>query len=414
VFPENVLPNLVLPPLSICEFLHRGKRRWRVIARQGWGPVLRCKDGTRKIFRSKKAAEDYVGTAQVRVAKYSAGSGTFSDVEFGAFRMALGMVNGDCQKLLLAVQQYVQKVEDAPKSTPPRAEVIARHFLIQRTINGEIREKTLSQYRYEMRLFRKHFGKRLISDITKSDLQSWVRALKLAPKSKRNIIRTFKLLFDHAIKLELRTDNPTLGLELPRVNQAAPERLSATTCELLLETAVRIKSRFLAALVIGLFTGARPAEICRLDWKHISLDEDRINVPGDVGKTHQYRWMGISPLLRQWLEFPGIKTSATVIPRHDLETYERWRKQLLTAAGLTEWPHDALRHTHASFDYAIRGDFDSVAANLGNSPTISRKHYIAPATRKEAEQFLQLTPEKILRSLELKKQASTTPPSDPK
>jgi hypothetical protein len=130
--------------------------------------------------------------------------------------------------------------------------------------------------------------------------------------------------------------------------------------------------------------------------------EDRINVPGDVGKTHQYRWMGISPLLRQWLEFPGIKTSATVIPRNDLETYERWCKQLLTAAGLTEWPHDAVRHTHALFDYAIRGDFDSVAANLGNSPTISRKHYIAPATGKEAEQFLQLKPEKILRSLELK------------
>jgi DNA topoisomerase IB len=51
-----------------------------------------------------------------------------------------------------------------------------------------------------------------------------------------------------------------------------------------------------------------------------------------------------------------------------------------------------MRHTHASFDYAIRGEFDEVAANLGNSATISRKHYIAPATRKEAVKFLQLTP----------------------
>jgi site-specific recombinase XerD len=62
----------------------------------------------------------------------------------------------------------------------------------------------------------------------------------IAPKSKRNIFLTFKLLFDHAIKLELRTDNPVLGIELPRVNQAAPERLSAATCQLLLETAVLI------------------------------------------------------------------------------------------------------------------------------------------------------------------------------
>jgi len=40
----------------------------------------------------------------------------------------------------------------------------------------------------------------------------------------------------------------------------------------------------------------------------------------------------------------------------------------------------------------LRGDFNAVASNLGNSPTISRKHYIAPATRAEGEHFLRLTP----------------------
>lgn len=93
----------------------------------------------------------------------------------------------------------------------------------------------------------------------------------------------------------------------------------------------------------------------------------------------------------------------TFIAKNDFWTYERWPKKLFIDAGLTRWPHDVLRHTNASFSYALHGDFDSLAASLGNSPAISRIHYIAPAIRKKAEQFLQLTPEKILCSLELKK-----------
>ena len=377
--------------------------------RQGWAPVLRCKDGARKIFTSKKDAEDFLSTAQVRVAKYSEGSGTFSDVEFGAFRMALGMVGGDCQKLLAAVQQYVQKIEDAPKSKPRRAAVIFRHFIAQRVLNGLIRQKTVSQYQYEMRKFNAEFGDKSIGEIKQPDLQVWARSLDLAPKTKKNLFRTLRLVFEHAIKLQLRTDNPAIQVALPTVAQATPERFTVAVCELLLLTAVRTKSRFLAALVIGLFIGARPAEICRLDWTDISMEEERINFPGAEGKTYKYRWVQISSLLRQWLELVGIKPTGGIIPRHDYETYERWRKQLVTDAGLTNWPHDALRHTNASFSYALHGDFDSLAASLGNSPAISRKHYIAPATRKEAEQFLQLTPQKILRALELEKQPVTTP-----
>jgi len=123
------------------------------------------------------------------------------------------------------------------------------------------------------------------------------------------------------------------------------------------------------------------------------MEEERINFPGAEGKTYIYRWVHISALLRLWLEFAGIKPTGGVIAKHDFETYERWRKKLVIDAGLTRWPHDVLRHTNASFSYSLHGDFDS--------PAISRKHYIAPATRKEAEQFLQLTPEKIQAVLQL-------------
>jgi hypothetical protein len=65
-----------------------------------------------------------------------------------------------------------------------------------------------------------------------------------------------------------------------------------------------------------------------------------------------------------------------------------------TMPPLTEWPHDAMRHTHASFEYALSGDFDAIADNQGNSMAILRKNYIAYASRTEARQFSQLTPKK--------------------
>ena len=86
------------------------------------------------------------------------------------------------------------------------------------------------------------------------------------------------------------------------------------------------------------------------------------------------------------------------------------RRSNLAAAARTgggdekDWPFDGLRHTNASFDYALRGDFKAVAANLGNTVEISRKHYIAPATLEEAKQFLALTPEHILSLIAKEKQ----------
>ena len=130
------------------------------------------------------------------------------------------------------------------------------------------------------------------------------------------------------------------------------------------------------------------------------------NIAGSTGKCHRYRWVKITPILRQWLDFIGVKKSGPVIPRHDIDTYERWRRQLLAIGTDATWPFDALRHTHASFDYALRGDFNAVASNLGNSPTISRKHYIAPASRAEGEHFLRLTPAHIQALLAAEKSAS--------
>jgi site-specific recombinase XerD len=174
--------------------------------------------------------------------------------------------------------------------------------------------------RYEAGVFTKKFGNILITQIPRNDHQLWVRKLKLEPKTKKNIMGTVKLIFDHAIKLGLIKDNPTIGVELPKIDQAEPERFAASQCELLLKTGVRTKSPALPAVVIELFTGARPAEVARTGWQKVSLKEKRINIPGKAGKTHQYRWVSVPPILRQWLIFFGIKEKGPIMRRGTVST----------------------------------------------------------------------------------------------
>lgn len=390
-------PVMAFTPLIAHKASHRGKQCLRIFVNKEWAPILKCKVNHRRYFSTAEDADRFIAEANQRLADFCKGNGTFTDYELTTFRYLLQLVDGDVDKIIKAVENYKEPDVATPAKKPRLVKVVARHYLITRNLYGILRDTTLPTTRYEVRKFTQKFGDRFIGEITRNEIQVWVGTLKLKAKGKKNVMGSVKLLFDHAVELELRADNPAIGIKLPKISQAAPERFTVSECERMLVAGVRHKLPFLLPLVVGLFSGARPGETRRTSRQDISLAEERINIPGANSKTHQFRWVRITPLLKKWLEFIGKKGNGRLVPGGNRDTYEAWRQQLAEAAGLKDsWKYDGLRHTNASFDYALRGDFHTVAANLGNAPAISRKHYIAPATEAEAKQFLALTPEHIL------------------
>jgi len=368
----------------------------RIFVTKEWAPILKCKVNHRRYFPDSVAADKFIAEAQQRLTDFTKGNGTFTDQELTTFRYVLQLVDGDVTRIIKAVQNYKEPDADNPAKQPRLVKVVARHYLLTRNLYGVLRDTTLATVRCEIRKFTKKFGERYIHEIARNEIQIWVSGLKLKAKGKKNVMGSVKLLFDHAVDLELRADNPALRIKLPRISQAAPERFTVSECERMLVAGVRGKLPFLLPLVVGLFSGARPGEARRTGQKDISLVEERINIPGANSKTHQFRWVHITPLLKQWLEFIGTKKDR-LVPGGNRDTYEAWRQELAEAAGLKgTWKYDGLRHTNASFEYALHGSFKKVADNLGNAPSISRKHYIAPATEAEAKLFLALTPDHIL------------------
>ena len=137
--------------------------------------------------------------------------------------------------------------------------------------------------------------------------------------------------------------------------------------------------RILPLIVIGGFAGLRHAEIARLEWQDIDLEEGFIEVKAENAKTDTRRIVPLKANLKAFL-LPLAKKSGKVI------SVVNTTKQLLKTATDTadaenqieglEWKHNALRHTYISARVAESGDVPRVADEAGNSPQVIRTNYL--------------------------------------
>jgi integrase len=171
-------------------------------------------------------------------------------------------------------------------------------------------------------------------------------------------------------------------------------------------------ARILPLIVIGGFAGLRHAEIARLDWQDIDLDEGFIEVQAQHAKTEMRRIVPLKANLKAFL-LPMAKKSGKVI------TVVNTTKQLLKAAAATgdeaneieplEWKHNALRHTYISARVAECSDVPRVADEAGNSPQVIRSNYLKRIRPTAAAEWFSITPDNIKTS-SLQKQMTAGAP----
>jgi integrase len=153
--------------------------------------------------------------------------------------------------------------------------------------------------------------------------------------------------------------------------------------------------RILPLIVIGGFAGLRHAEIARLDWQDIDLEEGFIEVKASNAKTDTRRIVPLKPNLKAFL-LPLAKKNGKVI------SVVNTTKQLLKAAADTgdatqkikplAWKHNALRHTYISARVAECGDVPRVADEAGNSPQVIRTNYLKRIRPAAAAEWFAIQP----------------------
>ena len=137
--------------------------------------------------------------------------------------------------------------------------------------------------------------------------------------------------------------------------------------------------RILPMIVIGGFAGLRHAEIARLDWSDIDLEEGFIEVKAENAKTDTRRIVPLKPNLKAFLEKienkKGKVVSLVNTTKHLLKTAADTADAENEVEAL-EWKHNALRHTYISARVAESGDVPRVADEAGNSPQVIRTNYL--------------------------------------
>ncbi len=134
--------------------------------------------------------------------------------------------------------------------------------------------------------------------VSTADLKNFVAVLYdlgLSPRSQARIISGWKQFFDFLILDELRTDDPSEGLEMPKIGRKLPEVLTIEEIDRMaavidLGTAEGQRNR---AILETLYScGLRVSELVNLELQNCYFEEGFIRV---IGKGNKERLVPVSP-----------------------------------------------------------------------------------------------------------------------
>ena len=199
----------------------------------------------------------------------------------------------------------------------------------------------------------------------------------------RNRYRALSVLFKFARECRAVVINPLAEVKRPKVQATTPGILTVQEFTQLLQTAQGAFSELVSYLAIAGFAGLRRRELIAkypeeavLQWSDVMFDKKLILVRPEVAKTSRRRFPPIEPALEHWIDESIRKTEGAVIPHGEGWFKERFAK--LCLAAKVDPPHNALRHSFASYFLARTGEqgVGRCAVILGNSESVARSHYI--------------------------------------
>ncbi len=312
---------------------------------------------------------------------------------------ALDLLRPHNVTLIQAAEFYLDNI-DVIRSQKPVPDVLAE-LLIAKEQDGRA-ERYLRDLRFRLGAFAKseEFKARPIHEIDAGDIDTWLRALDGGTVNRNNYRRLIGVLFGFALKRRYVLKNPVPQVEVANVAVTKPGILSIDEARALLEAAT---SDFAPVIALGLFAGLRPeAEIWRMDWSHIDLDERTIDIQKSKNVA-SHRFVRISDNLLAWLK-PHTKKKGP-LTLEDEPYFRRMRETRERAAlkleklhqptdALRDWPSDCLRHTYASCHYAAFKNAADSAEQLGHGGNlrIFFRHYRNRIKEADALAFWQIFP----------------------
>jgi integrase len=347
------------------------------------------KGRNRQFFTDKAEAQTVFDQKNIEQENYGTAGLSFDDKKRGEYLDCAEKLEPFGKTIRDAVEFYLPHLRATNRTCTP-AELVGELLKIKEADGAS--KRYLSDLRSRLTQFSDTFDGKPVAEITSSQIDEWLRSLsdketgkRLSPVTRNNFRRILIVAFNFARERGYCVGNPAEKTARAKVIETAIGILTVDQNARLLENT---PAELVPYVAIGAFAGLRRAELQRLDWKEVDLQSGLIEVTASKAKSARRRFVRIQPNLAKWLQ-PYVKLSGNVTPQNYRELFDTARD----AAGIHEWPQNALRHGFASYHLARFNDAAALALELGHTNSnLVFQHYRQLVKPKQAERYWKIAP----------------------
>jgi integrase len=347
------------------------------------------KGRNRQFFKDKTEAETVLQQKLIQQENYGTAGLSFNDRQRAEYLECTEKLEPFGATIRDAVNFYLPHLS-ALKRTKTAAELVDELLKVKEADGAS--ERYLSDLRSRLTQFSDSFDGKPVAQITAPQIDEWLRSLadketgkRLSPVTRNNFRRVLIVAFNFAKENGYCVGNPAERSAKAKVIETAVGILTIDQTARLLESAL---AELVPYVAIGAFAGLRRAELERLDWKEVDLQSGLIEVTASKAKSARRRFVKIQTNLAKWLQ-PYAQLSGNVTPANYRELLDAARE----AAGIQDWPQNALRHSFASYHLARFNDAAALSLELGHTNSnLVFQHYRQLVKPKQAERYWKIVP----------------------
>lgn len=285
--------------------------------------------------------------------------------------------------LIDAVRFYVQR---QPQTCQQRTVAETAAELVQQKRDMGRCEDYLKDMRLRLKRFSDAFHCN-VDSVSPLQVEEFLLNLNVAGRTQNNFRRLIGTLLKFAIKRGyLPKDHP--GVTTVELATETPGDVEIFSCDEMSKLLAAAEPEIIPFLALGAFAGLRHAEIKRLDWSEIRLQEGHIELKAKDAKTRIRRIIPVHDNLRLWLA-PYAQPHGAVAPYTNMTKQILW---LAADAGLV-WKHNGLRHSFVSYRTAETQNIPQVSYESGNSVRIIERNYLKRVPPDEARRWFSIAPQ---------------------
>ncbi len=202
--------------------------------------------------------------------------------------------------------------------------------------------------------------------------------------------RTLYSFFKYCKMQDWLDVNPVEKVESWRIRGKTPEIFTPEEVQKILNFTPP-QSEIRAYAAIAAFTGIRNAEMKRLTWDKIKLDDREIILDSEITKTASRRVVKIPENLAKWLEpyVWELGTKKKILTKsQNLQI-----KKLHNALCKGNWVKNGFRHSAATYYLALTKNAYLTAEQMGHAVDVLKQHYNGLAREKDAIRYFNIMPE---------------------